>query len=188
MLGSEAREAALRIVRESLRATLAGEDYTPEDPGLSELHAKGGCFVTLKTDGRLRGCLGCFTSNEPLYRTLARMTRDSATSDPRFALDRLTVQDLPDIELEISVLSPLEPTDQPIQIELGKHGIYVQAGPRSGCFLPQVATETGWTVEEFWSFCCSHKAGLPADAWRTGQAKCYLFTAEVIEAPAEPDS
>ncbi|MFW5915583.1 MAG: AMMECR1 domain-containing protein [Planctomycetota bacterium] len=80
----------------------------------------------------------------------------------------------------MSVLSPLEKTGDPMELELGTHGIYVQKGRRTGCFLPQVATETGWSKEEFLQRCCSGKAGLSPDAWKDPDTDVYLFTAEVI--------
>ena len=181
MLEQKERDSLRDIVCESLRAALAGEAYVPPEPSTDALAAECGCFVTLKTGGQLRGCLGCFTSDRPLVETVARMTRDSALEDPRFAGNRLRPEDLPAITWDISVLSPLEPCGDPYAIELGRHGIYLRAGLQSGCFLPQVATETGWSVEEFWSTCCAHKAGLPADAWKTGSAELFTFTAEVIE-------
>ena len=92
-----------------------------------------------------------------------------------------SADELKQVEIDISVLSPLAPCNDPEEITLGKHGILVQCGMRSGCFLPQVADETGWSVEEFWGNCCSHKAGLPYDAWRQPDVDLYTFTAEVIE-------
>lgn len=187
MLGAREREALLRIVCGSLRAAVEGAAYTVADPGMEPLRGAGGCFVTYKTYGQLRGCIGCFESDEPLYRTVARYAHAAAREDPRF-LDRpLSVAELPHVTMDISVLSPLQPTRDPASITLGVHGIYVKRGMRSGCFLPQVATETGWSVEAFWGMCCSHKAGLPEDAWRDPGTACYTFTAEVIEGRyAEP--
>jgi uncharacterized protein len=81
------------------------------------------------------------------------------------------------------VLSPLERTTDPLSLRLGVDGIYIRRGYAAGCFLPQVATETGWTTEEFLSQCCSHKAGLPPDAWKDPKTEVYLFTAEVFGSP-----
>lgn len=181
MLDAREREVLLRIACESLQAAVRGEAHRPADPGMPGLQGAGGCFVTYKTHGQLRGCIGCFESAEPLYRTVARYAYAAAREDPRF-LDRpLSRADLPDVEIDISVLSPLQATRDPASITLGVHGIYVKRGMRSGCFLPQVATETGWSVEEFWGMCCSHKAGLPEDAWRDPGTACFTFTAEVVE-------
>jgi len=177
------RQILLAIARETVRATVAG---TPppapqsDDPALA---ACCGCFVTLKSRGRLRGCIGQFTSDQPLIELVVEMAEASASKDPRFFDHPLTVRDLSNLEIEISVLSPLECTDNPLNLQLGVHGIYIKRGYAAGCFLPQVATETGWTKEEFLSFCCSHKAGLPPDAWKDPQTEVYLFTAEVFDAP-----
>lgn len=186
MLSDAARDALVSIARESLRAALEGRLYTVPSAGEvpDELELAAGAFVTLKTDGQLRGCLGCFVSDDPLRVTVARMTRDSALEDPRFAGNRLKMAEWDRIHLDISVLSPLEPCADPLSITPGVHGIYVRQGPRRGCFLPQVATEQGWNAEMFWSYCCAHKAGLAPDAWRNPDVETLTFTAEVIEAPA----
>jgi len=113
-----------------------------------------------------------------LYRPI--YAKASATSDPRFVADRITSDELDQLDIEISVLSPLKRTDDPSSLRLGVDGIYVKKGGASGCFLPQVATETGWSKEEFLSYCCAHKAGLPPDAWKDPKTEVYLFTAEVF--------
>lgn len=183
MMKPSEQESLKTIVREALRAAVRKEPYTPplptaEQPGLLE---KAGCFVTYKIDGDLRGCLGCFESEEPLYTTVAHYAAWSATEDPRFTQNRLKENDLPEVEFDISVLSPLMPCPHPESIRLGVDGIYIRAVGRSGCFLPQVATEQDWTVEEFWGYCCLHKAGLPYDAWKSATVTRLTFTASVIE-------
>ncbi len=172
------------FARQALRAAVTGGEFTPDDPEREQLDSCGGVFVTLRTHGDLRGCIGCFTSENPLWQTVPEYTRLSALDDPRFVGRRLTARDLPDVEMDISVLSPLEPCAEPENIVLGKHGIYVMQGRHSGCFLPSVATETGWNVDEFWSHCCREKAGLAPDAWRKPDTECYIFTADVIDCPA----
>ena len=178
------RQTLLRIARETVKATVAG---TPppapasDDPALT---ACCGCFVTLKTRGRLRGCIGQFTSDRPLVELVVEMAEASASKDPRFFDHPLSVRDLANLEIEISVLSPLARTDDPLSLRLGIDGIYIKRGYAAGCFLPQVATETGWSKEEFLSCCCSHKAGLPADAWKDPRTEVYLFTAEVFGTPS----
>jgi uncharacterized protein (TIGR00296 family) len=103
--------------------------------------------------------------------------------DPRFGGNRITANELPELDIEISVLSPMVKTDDPLSLRLGVDGIYITDGRVSGCFLPQVADETGWNEEEFLSFCCAHKAGLAPDAWKTDpNIDVYLFTAEVFGA------
>jgi len=104
----------------------------------------------------------------------------AATRDQRFLMNPITPGELDQIDIEISVLSPLEKTDDPLSLELGKHGIYIKRGWSSGCFLPQVATETGWSKEEFLSRCCGGKAGLTAEAWREPDTEVFLFTAEIF--------
>ena len=110
------------------------------------------------------------------------MGKASSTRDPRFLADPITPDELDKLHIEISVLSPLERTDDPLSLELGTHGIYIKHGCTSGCFLPQVATETGWDAEQFLSYCCSHKAGLALDAWKDPKTEVYLFTADIFEA------
>ena len=172
----------LEVARDALTAAVTGAPLPQpqtEDPALN---APCGCFVTLKNGGRLRGCIGQFTSDEPLVRLVVEMAKASATSDPRFLADAITPGELNSLDIEISVLSPLERADDPLSLERGSQGIYIKKGCASGCFLPQVATETGWTKEEFLSYCCAHKAGLAADAWKDPETEVYLFTAEIFGA------
>jgi AmmeMemoRadiSam system protein A len=176
------RQTLLRIARDAVEAAVGGTPPAKHQPDDPALHALCGCFVTLKNRARLRGCIGQFISDRPLAELVAEMARASATGDPRFFANRITARELSELDIEISVLSALERTQDPLSLQLGTHGIYITRGGVSGCFLPQVATETGWTAEEFLSFCCSHKAGLPADAWKDPETEVYLFTAEVFGA------
>ena len=96
--------------------------------------------------------------------------------------DPITPEELPHLFIEISVLSPMRKTEDPLSLRLGIDGIYITDGIRSGCFLPQVASETGWSKEEFLGYCCTHKAGLEWDAWKRKDVQTYLFTAEVFGA------
>jgi len=150
-----------------------------DDP---ELNAARGCFVTLKNGDELRGCIGQFETDEPLCRMVAQMAVSSARHDPRFAADRITPAELEELNIEISALTPMKKTDDPLSLRLGTDGIYITDGRRSGCFLPQVATETGWSKEEFLGYCCAHKAGLPYDAWKKPGVEVFLFSAEVFGA------
>lgn len=184
MLSTEMRGELCDIVRAALLAAVKGESFQPEK--CTGLEQKCGCFVTFKTQENLRGCIGCFVSEEPLYLTVSKYARAAVLDDPRFTNNRIQENELPEVHFDISVLSPLEKCSDPENIELGKHGIYIVNGFQSGCFLPQVATETGWSVEEFWGYCCEHKAGLPFDSWRQPGADIYTFTAEVIEAAYQP--
>jgi len=180
MLSQAARQELLGIARQTVEAVVRGKrvpEFNVIDP---ELQERQGAFVTLKTGGRLRGCIGRFVSEKPLWQTVKLMAISSAVEDPRFIGMRIEPQELPQLKVEVSVLSRMEKTDDPLSIELGKHGIYVKRGTQTGCFLPQVATETGWTKEEFLSNCCSHKAGLAPNAWKDPATEVYVFTAEVL--------
>jgi len=174
------RRRLLEIARRSVEAVVTGRPMPAVSETDPELTARCGAFVTIKNQGRLRGCLGHFTSRAPLCELVNDLARSSATEDPRFAGDRVTPEELAEIDIEISVLSPLERIANPLDIELGKHGIYIRRGGRQGCFLPQVAPEQGWSKEEFLSYCCSHKAGLSPDAWQDPDTETLVFTAEVV--------
>ncbi len=169
------------IARTSIKAAIKQEPKPPVSYNHPDLQGKLGVFVTLKTHGQLRGCLGHFLSDMPLYQAVSEIAASSATDDPRFENNRITLSEFNELEIEISVLSPLIRISNPLDFELGKHGIYIKKGFCTGCFLPQVATETGWSKEEFLSYCCSHKAGLPANAWRQKDIEIYIFTTEIIE-------
>jgi len=174
------KKVLLTLARDTVRAVVAGRTLPilrSDDPDLT---AGCGCFVTLKNAEQLRGCIGQFTSDKPLVELIVEMAKASASSDPRFLANPITERELDDLDVEISVLSPLKQVDDPLSLRLGIDGIYIKKGRSAGCFLPQVATETGWTKEEFLSYCCSHKAGLPADAWKDPQTEVYLFSAEVF--------
>jgi len=176
------KQTLLKVARNTVEAVIRREPTETPQSDDPELNAPCGCFVTLKNQGRLRGCIGNFTSEGPLIELVAEMAKASATGDPRFFSDPITAGELDQLDVEISVLSPLERTDEPLSLRLGVDGIYIKKGRTSGCFLPQVATETGWSKEEFLSYCCAHKAGLAADAWRDPETEVYLFTADVFGA------
>jgi len=174
------KQILLKVARDTVAAAVKGQVPPETSSDDAELNEKCGCFVTLKNHDRLRGCIGQFTSAEPLIKLVREMAIASATKDPRFLADPVTPDELNELDLEISVLSPLKRTKDPLSLRLGIDGIYIKKGGMSGCFLPQVATETGWTKEEFLSYCCAHKAALPPDAWRDSDTEVYLFTANVF--------
>jgi AmmeMemoRadiSam system protein A len=176
------KQTLLKIARNAVEAAIKGKPTKTPQSDDPELNAHCGCFVTLKNHDRLRGCIGNFISDSPLIELVAEMAKASATSDPRFFADRINAAELEQLDIEISVLSPLKRTNEPLNLRLGVYGIYIKKGHASGCFLPQVATETGWSKEEFLSYCCSHKAGLAPDAWKDPQTEVYLFTADVFGA------
>jgi len=171
------RTTLLKLARESVAAAV-GDAPPPKAVLEGTLGERRGCFVTLTNRGRLRGCIGTFNPTMPLGREIIEMA-GAAARDPRFIYsDPVTPGEVDALTVGVSVLSELEPIDNPLDIELGVHGIYVTAGAASGCFLPEVATETGWTKEQFLSQCCAGKAGMSPDAWRDGTAKVYVFTSE----------
>jgi AmmeMemoRadiSam system protein A len=177
------KKTLLQIAKRTVEAVVAGKPALPaavcEDP---ELNEPRGCFVTLKNGEALRGCIGQFEAEKPLCQMAADMAVSSARRDPRFSHDRITPDELGELHIEISALTPMQKTDDPMSLRLGIDGIYITDGVRSGCFLPQVATETGWNTEEFLGYCCAHKAGLPWDAWKKPGVETYLFSAEVFGA------
>jgi len=178
-LSEEAREELLKIARETIISLFDSGKIPKFDVKNEELKREGGVFVTLRYSGRLRGCIGNFRSKQPLYMTVSKMAIQ-ATRDYRFTTSPVTKQELNDIDIEISVLSPLRKIKSIDEIEMGKHGIYIMRGRNNGCFLPQVADETGWTKIEFLEHCCSDKAGLSPDAWKKKGTEILIFTAEVF--------
>lgn len=174
------KKILLATAREAVTAAVAGRSLAKESSDEPELSAHCGCFVTLKNKGQLRGCIGQFVSDKPLIELVSDMAAASARGDTRFFANPITPKEVNELDIEISVLSPLKKCDNPLNLRPGIDGIYIKKGYASGCFLPQVATETGWSVEEFLSYCCTHKAGLKADAWKDKDTEVYLFTAEII--------
>ena len=168
------KEIALQSIKDSLdskpiaRPTLHSQ--------LSILNSKCGAFVSLHKYGRLRGCIGHFGEDYPLHEIVAEMARAAAFEDPRFT--PVTREELDDIDIEISVLTPMRRIQSIDEFELHRHGIYVRKGFRSGTFLPQVADEVNWTKEEFIGHCSQDKAGLGWDGWR--DAELYVYKAIVF--------
>ena len=179
-MNDKQKQTLLKVACDTVEAVITRRPVPKPQSDDPELNAYCGCFVTLKNKGQLRGCIGQFISEGPLIELVSQMAKASATGDPRFLSDPIRPNELKNLDVEISVLSPLRRTDNPLSLRLGVDGIYIKKGRASGCFLPQVATETGWSKEEFLSYCCAHKAGLAADAWRDPDTEVYLFTAEVF--------
>jgi len=170
--------ALLREARSALEKLLLGRETSrPDLSGCSDaVYAHCGAFVTLHKQGNLRGCIGRIVADEPLLKTVRDMAIAAAVNDPRFP--PVTAEELGNIDIEISVLSPLKRIKDVSEIELGKHGIYMVKGRSSGIFLPQVAEETGWDLENYLGHCARDKAGIGWDGWK--QATIYTFTATVI--------
>lgn len=180
-LDDQAQKEALKIARQTLENHLKSPlaPLSPLTPKNKSLLKPLGCFVTLRKHGELRGCIGEFEPKDPLYRVIQKMAIEAATNDPRFP--PVTAKELPEIKIEISVMTPKKKINSWREIELGKHGVVVQKGFRAGTFLPQVASETGWSLEEFLSHLCSQKAGLPADCYKDPSVNLYVFEAQVFE-------
>lgn len=176
MISKNGQQELFMIVRKTIKEYLTDNHVSDLSVANAELQAKRGVFVTLHTkEGALRGCIGNFISHEPLYKTVQQMALAAAFRDPRFPPVRL--EELDDITIEVSVLSPMEKVDDVNTIELGKHGIYIKKGLQSGTFLPQVATETGWSLEEFLGHCARDKAGIGWEGWK--DAEVYSYAADV---------
>ena len=167
----------VQLARQAVEAEVCGGLPPCVESPSGVLAEKRGCFVTLTNRGNLRGCIGTFVPDKPLGEMIIEMGQ-SAAQDPRFVYNPITPQELSQLAIEVSVLSPLEPTPEPEKLAVGTHGIYIIRGGRAGCFLPEVATDQGWDAATFLSYCCAHKAGLPADAWRKPDTQVYLFTSE----------
>ncbi len=135
-----------------------------------------GAFVTLHKNGALRGCIGRFDASEPLYKVIQEMAVSSSTQDYRF--NRVTSKEVSELEIEISVLTPMKKIKSVDEIQLGRDGIYIKKGFASGTFLPQVADETNWTKEEFLGHCSRDKAGIGWDGWK--DADIYTYEAIVF--------
>ena len=162
------------IAYESIRDSLDGKPI--RNAPHATLNVKCGAFVSLHKHGRLRGCIGHFGEDYPLYEIVAEMARAAAFEDPRFTPVRR--EELDDIDIEISVLTPMRRIQSLDEFELHRHGIYIRKGYRSGTFLPQVADEVNWTKEEFVAHCSQDKAGLGWDGWR--DAELYVYEAIVF--------
>ena len=182
-ISKDDRKVLLRLARASVTSAVGDGPAARAPKAKGALAERRGCFVTLTRRGQLRGCIGTFHPNKPLDEQIIDMAA-SAARDGRFVYDPITADEVDQLTVQVSVLSDLEPIDDPLDIELGVHGIYVVSGGSGGCFLPEVATEAGWSKEEFLSHCCGGKAGMSPDAWRDGSAKVYTFTSEKFSDPA----
>lgn len=178
LLNAKQRRRLLQIARETLKAYVDKGEKLVIDEDDPVLNKEMGAFVTLHKNGQLRGCIGNMIGKGPLYQTVSDMAVQAGTQDMRFSPVR--PEELEDIDIEISVLSPLEKIDNPDKIIIGKHGVLVRKGLRSGVYLPQVAVETGWNREEFMDSLCMHKAGIPRNSWKNKGCDIYIFSAEVF--------
>ena len=178
MLNEEQKKKMLKLARDSIIHYLKERKRLPVKEGDPILNREMGAFVTLHSHGQLRGCIGNLVGKGPFYLTVRDMAVEAATGDPRFR--PVTLDEMNDIDIEISALSPMQKIDDPEKIEMGKHGVLVRRGFTSGVYLPQVATEAGWNREQFMNSLCGHKAGMSPDAWKKGECDIFIFTAEVF--------
>lgn len=173
------KKELLRIARgtvDSYVRTRKVPDLKP-DTYSESLKLKAGAFVTLKIDGTLRGCIGSFEPRVPLYKVVQEMAIASSTQDSRF--QPVTEKELHSIHIEISVLTPMRKIKDIGEIQLGKHGIYIKKGISGGTFLPQVAAETGWSLDEFLGHCSRDKAGIGWNGWK--DADIFTYEALIFE-------
>jgi AmmeMemoRadiSam system protein A len=177
-LNEEEKSSLLSLARSSIVSYLNTAHYPDPDPRTlpKPLLTNCGAFVTLNKHQSLRGCIGRFDAGEPLYRVVQQMAVAAATQDPRFPA--VTASEVKDLEIEISVLTPMRRISSIEDFHLGKQGIYIKKGWRSGTFLPQVARETGWSKEEFLGHCAEDKAGIGWDGWK--DAELYVYDAIVF--------
>ncbi|MGQ9561237.1 MAG: AmmeMemoRadiSam system protein A [Candidatus Oleimicrobiaceae bacterium] len=176
-LNAQEKEQLLRIARAAIESGLKGQPLSEFAPISERLRQKQGAFVTLHKRGALRGCIGYVEPVSPLYLAVAEMAQAAAFEDPRFA--PLSEEELPEIDLEISVLSPTREITDLEEIKVGEHGLIVQQGMHKGLLLPQVATEYNWDRITFLRHTCL-KAGLPADAYKDKGTTIKVFSAQVF--------
>lgn len=177
-LNKDEKRLLLKIARDSIAEFLLNRETKKYDeislpPALLQ---KAGAFVTIHKHRELRGCIGRFSKEESLYILVQKVGVLSATRDARFK--PVTLEELPLVDFEISVLSPLQRIDSSDEFDPDKHGIYLKKNGRNGTFLPQVARQTRWTKEELLGHCARDKAGLNWDDWKN--AELYIYTAQVF--------
>jgi MEMO1 family protein len=175
-LSTEEKNTLLKISRNTLEDlfSLQSTFSVPDLEITTNLKEKLGLFVTLHNHSELRGCLGRFQMETQLFESVKTMTISSALHDHRFRL--VSKKEVPEISIEISVLTPLKKINSIEEIQLGLHGIYIKKGFHSGTFLPQVAETTGWNLEEFLGHCCRDKANMDWNDWKESD----IFTYEAI--------
>ncbi|MFB6340528.1 AmmeMemoRadiSam system protein B [Saccharicrinis sp. FJH62] len=178
-INSDERSSLLRIAHRTLEKYIGNHNIDPlEDIDLtSAMMAPVGAFVSVYSNGKLRGCIGRFNPDYPLYKIVQKMSVAAATADNRFS--PVHRDELSDLEIEISVLTPLDKVHDIKEIKLGKHGIYIRQDNKAGTLLPQVATKNNWTLEEFLGRCSRDKAGIGWDGWR--RAEIFKYEAIIFK-------
>ena len=176
-LSNKEKKYLLDLARKVIDLKSQGKDLAREDFFSPTLKEHRGVFVTLNKSNQLRGCIGYVEGHKPLQIAVEEMSQAAAFDDPRFP--PIEKGDVQEIEIEISVLSPLESIEDSSEIEIGKHGLIIEQGMMRGLLLPQVATEYDWDVITFLEHTCQ-KAGLPKDAWRDEATTIQVFSAEIF--------
>jgi AmmeMemoRadiSam system protein A len=180
-LSNDQSEFLLNLAKRTIEQALRGDDAPSIETNAPGLLQPAGGFVSLhvRATHSLRGCVGRMDASQPLI-TCVRDTAMSVLSDPRFTDKPVTLQELPQLEIEISVLSPLMPATDPLDFDLLNDGIYLMIDGRAGVFLPQVARETGWSKEQLLDRLCTEKMGFPARAWRLPGARLMKFSTKIL--------
>jgi AmmeMemoRadiSam system protein A len=176
-LSENEKQTLLRLARTVIENRLLKKPVPRSEPDSARLKENRGAFVTLHRRGRLRGCIGNIRGDKPLYRTIAEMAEEAAFNDPRFS--PVSRDELGELDIEISAMTPLRQIDDIGEIEVGKHGIYIEKGHFTGLLLPQVATEYGWDRKAFLEHTCS-KAGLDKNAWIDKETIIHIFSADIF--------
>ncbi|HPQ81047.1 MAG TPA: AmmeMemoRadiSam system protein A [bacterium] len=176
-LSREEMKLLLKLARDSIERYLKDGGRIEFPKATRALREECGAFVTLHMRGDLRGCIGNMVGRGPLLETVREMAIAAAFQDPRFP--RVDPKEMGDIDIEISVLSPMRRVKDVSEIEVGRHGILIRRGMNQGVLLPQVATEWGWDRDEFLRNTCA-KAGLPEDAWKDPNTSIEIFSAQVF--------
>lgn len=177
LLTSSEKRTLLKIARQAIESELLGVPMIFPDIKSASLLLHRGAFVTIQKHRELRGCIGIFTANKPLFEVVADMAISAAFQDPRFY--PLRKDELEEIDIEISALTPLRQITDMEEIQVGIHGIYIVSPYGSGVLLPQVATEYGWDRITFLDQTC-RKAGLSKGCWKESTSKVYIFSAEIF--------
>ena len=179
-LSTADQELLFRVAKESIRAHLKGEKAPLPQTASPLLSQPRGLFVTLNRRGRLRGCIGYLEAVQPLLAAVQEMAVAAAFGDPRFP--PLKEEELADLEVEISILSPMQQIKKIDEIQVGRHGLYLECGTARGLLLPQVATQHGWDRLTFLKQTCV-KAGLSPEAWEDPSTRIFVFKADILHEP-----
>lgn len=180
-LSTEQQHRLLNLARSTIRQSL-GESSLAEVDGVAPVcRTPAGCFVTLHTRNghQLRGCIGQLGTSAPLCDCVVDMAR-AVLHDPRFAAQPVTLGELPELEIELTIVAPLEPARDVLDFDPPNDGIYLHCQGRTGCFLPQVARETGWDKSTLLTRLCTEKMGLSPMAWRDPAARLMRFRTFLI--------